>query len=167
MSFILATPGQGSQITPVVEKPMSAPLTYNEQQGALLIDDGTGNWSVCGADPVLIGAVAATSGGPDTTSLAGVGGFNIRGRREIPTGTIGGYLVQNNERFRAKYFGTPPTNPLGQLFGVIRDPADGLWKVDFTETVNTRLKIVGYQNVSPENQPYVIVEFLLANVQQN
>ncbi len=165
MSFILATPGQGSQISPAAEKPMSAPSTYAEQQGALLVDDGSGNWAVCGANPALIGGVAATPGGADTTSLAGVGGFNIRGRKEFPNNTMQAYLTQSFERFRAKYVGAAPANT-GGTYGVVRD-TDGFWKVNFADTVNARVKLIGLQNASPENQPYCLVEFLSAFVQQN
>lgn len=167
MSFISASAGNGQELSPVVEKPMSVPVTYAEQEGALLVDDGNGNWAVCGPDPVLIGAVATTPGGVDTTSLAGVGGFNIRGRKEIPQNVISGTLVQNGMRFLGKYVGTLPA-VAGGLYGVIRDPADGFWKVDFNETVNTRLKLVSLANTgSPEKQNMVIVTFLAANVQAN
>jgi hypothetical protein len=166
MSFIVATSMQGAELMPAIEKPMSSPSTYNEQQGALLIDDGSGNWAVCGANPALIGAVALTPGGPDTTSLAGVGSFNIRGRKEFPNNTMQATPVEDYTLFRAKTVGAAPANPVGSSYGVVRD-TDGFWKVNFADVVNTRFKVTGYQNVSPENQPYVLGQFLAANVQQN
>lgn len=166
MSFIAADMGVGGgAIQPTVEKPMASPTTYAEAQGALLVDDGTGNWAVCGANPALIGAVALTPGGVDVTSVAGVGGFNIRGRKEFPNNTMQGVLVQNSVRFRAKYAGVLPATT-GGSYGVVRD-ADGVWKVNFADAVNTRVKYLGSETASPESQPYVFVMFLSANIQQN
>ena len=166
MSFIAANAGLGDDMSLIVEKPMQLPVTYAEQQGALLVDDGNGNWAVCGANPALIGAVALTNGGADTTSLAGVGGFNIRGRKEFPNNTMQGILVQNSIRFRAKFIGTIPATA-GGSYGVIRD-TDGIWKVDFTNTATPRVKLVNIDNTTtPEKQTYVAVTFLAANVQTN
>lgn len=165
MSFTPAGMAPGGFVPPTVEKPLANPTTYAEQEGALLLDDGAGNWTVCGADPSLIGGVALTPGGVDTTSLAGVGGFNILGRKEFPSGQMQAVLVQGNQRFRARYFGTLPATP-GGSYGVVRD-TDGIWKVDFTDAVNTRVKYLGGETASPESQPYVFVVFLAANVQQN
>jgi hypothetical protein len=51
-------------------------------------------------------------------------------------------------------------------YGVVLD-ADGQWKVDFAEVVNTRLKLVKKLTDAPENRNEVEVVFLAANVQIN
>jgi hypothetical protein len=165
MTFIPADIDGFGAVQPTVEKPMSLPLTYAEDLGAPLIDDGFGNWLVCGPNPPLIGAIALTPGGIDATSLAGVGGFNIRGRKEFPNNTMQATLVQGNKRFRAKYVGTLPATP-GGSFGIIRD-VDGTWKVNFADNVNTRVKYLGGETALPEGQPVIFVTFLAANIQQN
>lgn len=165
MSFRLAVPGQGAMMTPAIEKPMSVPATYAENEGALLIDDGNGNWAVCGPNPPLIGAVAVTPGGNDTTSLAGVGAFNIRGRKEFPTGVMQAIFAGDSQTFLAKFVGTPPTSGRG-MFGVIRD-TDGFWKINFNDTVNQRVLVTSLQTPTPEAQPYALCQFLAAFTQLN
>jgi hypothetical protein len=52
----------------------------------------------------------------------------------------------------------------GGSYGVVKD-SDGKWKVDFSDTTATRVKLVGRRTNSPENLPQVIVTVLAANVQ--
>ena len=166
MTFIPATavmPGSGS--APVIEYPMADPDNYDEEQGALLLNNGDNEWEVCGTDPDEVGAVAVTPGGPNTTSDANVGGFSILGRAEFPRNQMQGYLVQNNVRFRAKYQGDLPATP-GGSYGVTRVVDTG-WVVDFNKTTNVVVRYMGGETDSPESQPYVFVTFLTAVVQQN
>jgi hypothetical protein len=65
--------------------------------------------------------------------------------------------------FSARYIGGLPAAN-GANYGVVRD-TDLYWKVDFTETVNTRLKLVDRRTNSPENIARVLVIFLTANIQ--
>jgi hypothetical protein len=156
MSFMLADTNDSQSLPRTVEKPLAAAQAF--ERGALLLLNGSDQFAECGADPASIAAVAASPAGTDAS------GFNILGKREFPAGYMQAYAIQGNKRFRARYTGSLPGAD-GGLFGVVRD-TDALWKVDFTETVNTRLKIVGRLTNSPENLPEVLVEFLAANVQQ-
>jgi hypothetical protein len=65
--------------------------------------------------------------------------------------------------FRAKYVGSLPAAD-GGSYGVVKD-SDGFWKVDFTDTTATRVKLVGRLTNAPENVPEVLVTFLAANLQ--
>lgn len=140
----------------VIEKPLAGGASFS--QGALCLIDGSGNWAECGADPALVGGVSVGAAGADTS------GFNILARKEFPPNFMQCYWTGNERRFLAKFVGSPPASD-GGSFGVVRD-ADTFWKIDFTEAVNTRLKIVGRRTTAPENQPYFIAVFLAANVQQ-
>jgi len=157
MSFILADAGPGGTIPDIVERPLAS--GYAEEQGALLVVNGSGEYAACGADPPLIAAVANTPGGTDTA------GFNILGHKEFPPGYMQGINVANGRMFRARYAGTLPAADGGQ-YGVVRD-TDGLWKVDFDEVTDTRVTLVGRETNSPESQPYVFVRVLPAFVQPN
>jgi hypothetical protein len=156
MSFVLADTPHGS-VPRMPERALAAGSSF--LQGALLTVNGSGQYAECGADPALIAAVAATPCGTDAT------GFNILGKKEFPPGYMQGINVDPEYRFRAKYIGTLPAAD-GGSYGVVKD-ADGLWKVDFTDTTATRVKLVGRLTNSPENVAQVIVSFLAANVQPN
>lgn len=156
MSFRLAG-AQSQSIPRTVERALAA--GYAEEKGALLLINGSGQYAPCGADPALIAAVAESGGGADTS------GFNILGRKEFPSGFMQAISVDEHLTFRAKYIGALPAAD-GAAYGVIRD-SDGIWKVDFNDTVATRLKLVGRLTDSPENVPEVLVQFLPANIQAN
>lgn len=155
MSFMVAdTPNQA--IPRTVEKPLAAAQAF--EKGALLVANASDQWAECGANPASIGGIAASPAGTDTS------GFNILGKREFPAGFMQAYVVQLNQRFRCRYSGGLPAAD-GGTYGVLRD-TDLLWKVNFADAVNTRVKQVGRLTNSPENLPEVLVEFLAANVQQ-
>lgn len=155
MSFILVEPGVGGTVPRIVEKDLAG--GYAALGGALLLVNGSGQYAECGADPALVAAVANSAGGADTS------GFNILGRKEFPSNRMQGIAVQGFRVFKAKYLGTLPGAD-GGTYGVTRD-SDSFWKVDFAKTGGTaRVTLVGRQTQSPENQPYVLVSFLAANV---
>jgi hypothetical protein len=151
--FILARP-EGQSVPRVVEKDLAAGAAF--EVGALLLVNGSGQYAECGADPVSIAAVAESGAGADTS------GFNILARKEFPSGRMTGTAVRNM-LFRARYVGALPAAD-GGAYGVIKD-ADGFWKVDFNEAVNTRVRMLGRLTDSPINVPEVLVKFLDANVQ--
>jgi hypothetical protein len=156
MSFLLARLKAGH--TPRVrERPLAAGAAGF--RGALLLRDANGAWAECGADPTVIGAIAEADFGATTAIGAHFG------TKEFPPGYMVGMLVQDEVAFRARYVGTLPAAD-GGLYGVVRD-TDGLWKVDFTDTTATRVKLVNRFTNSPENLPEVEVVFLAANVQIN
>lgn len=155
MSFQPAFPEGGpGGVGRVVERDIAASQAWNV--GALLLVDSNGAFAECGADPAAIAAVALAPTGADTS------GFNILGQKAFPPGKMQAATIKGRH-FTAKYVGSLPAAD-GGLYGVVRD-TDGLWKVDFSETTATRLKLVGRRTTSPENIARVIVEFLDANVQ--
>lgn len=155
--FILAaTDTVGAQIPRIVERALAA--GYASGQGALLLLNGSGQFAECGADPALIAAVANGPGGTDTS------GFNILGKKEFPPGYMQGISVASGVKFLSPYMGTLPGAD-GGTYGVTKD-SDGFWKVDFSKTAGSaRCTLLGRETNAPENQPYVIVSFLAANVQ--
>lgn len=155
MSFIPARLRAG--MTPKTkERPLAAGASG--KKGALLLVDANGAYATCGADPAAIAAVAASDYGANAT------GFGL-GTHEFPPGFMQGYSVQDNQPFHAQYVGALPAAD-GGSYGVVLD-ADGQWKVDFGEAVNTRVKLVKKLTDSPENRNRVEVVFLAANVQIN
>jgi len=153
MSFIAARLKSG-HVPPNRELPVAAGEAF--EQGALLLVNASGEYEECAADPAAIAAVSESAFGADTS------GFNRLGVREFPPGMMQGTKVQG-QQFHAEYVGTLPA-AIGGSYGVVRD-TDGRWKVDFDETVETRVKLVGFWTDAPINKNRVFVEFLAANVQ--
>lgn len=156
MSFTLARL-KGRSVPPVRELDVASGAAF--EKGALLVQDANGDWAECGVDPATVGAVAESGYGANTSGFGSIGG-----RKEFPPNRMLGTLVQGETRFRAEFVGTLPA-AVGGSYGVIRD-TDNRWKVDFAETVNTRVK---YLRQIPEELPgtptEVEVVFLSANVQ--
>lgn len=160
IGFQMAAPhvGTGGKMARIIELPIAG--GYAEAQGALILAVA-GAFQACGADPASIGAVSLTPGGADTS------GFNELGRKEFPPLTMQGICLED-QLFLAPYIGTP--GAVNALFGVIRD-SDGVWKVDFNETVNTRLVFLGFPDKSPADaagagqDSLALVRFLAANIQ--
>lgn len=155
--FVLADSTPGGHIGDVVERPLAA--AYAEEQGALLVVNGSGQYAACGANPALVAAVANNAGGTDTS------GFNILGKKEFPAGYMQGINIAEGRRFRAFYVGALPAADGGQ-YGVIRD-ADGFWKVNFNDAVNVVVTLIGRLTNSPESQAEVLVKFLPNIIQAN
>lgn len=153
MSFILDD--ASDLLDSIVERDIVPAAAY--LQGALLVVNGSNQFAECGADPASIAAVACTDVGPDTS------GYNRLGQKNFPPGRIQAIRVTRERRFRGLYVGTLPAVD-GGSYGVVKD-ADNKWKVDFTDTTATRVKLVGRRTNSPENLPQVIVVFLAANIQ--
>lgn len=153
MSFQLAHP-DGVAVPRIVEKTLAA--GYAALEGALLLANASDEFAETGADPASIAAVAVAPGGTDTS------GFNRFGKKEFPPGKMQG-IALSGIVFSARYVGTLP-GANGANYGVVRD-TDTYWKVDFAETVNTRLKLVDRRTASPENIARVLVIFLTANIQ--
>lgn len=154
MSFQMAHP-DGVAVPRVVTRPLAASQAFNA--GALLLVDANGAFAECGADPTSIAAVALGPCGTDAS------GFNILGKKEFPPGYMQGESIRGGKTFSAKYVGSLPAAD-GGAYGVVKD-SDGDWKVDFTDTTNTRLRLVDRRTTSPENIARVLVQFLDANVQ--
>lgn len=163
MSF--APANADGDAVPVCEEMAIDTATYAGNGGALLVQDGA-YIEECGADPATILGVAVSSGGADTD------GFSRTGRKEFPPGKMQYYRLGRGQQFTALYIGTLPDN-VGGEYGVVRD-SDGLWKVDFTDTSATRVrlvrKLVGSLPLTPPAPgtnavPKVVVEFLPAYIQ--
>lgn len=153
MSFQLAHP-DGIRVPRTVEKNLAAAQAFLE--GALLLADASDNYAECGADPASIAGVSVSAAGADTS------GFNRFAKKEFPPGKMQA-IALTGIVFSARYIGGLPAAN-GASYGVVRD-SDLYWKVDFTETVNTRLKLVDRRTNSPENIARVLVIFLTANIQ--
>jgi hypothetical protein len=138
-----------------VNKPLAAGASG--KRGALLLVDANGAYATCGADPAAIAAVAATDYGADTS------GYNRLGTKNFPPGYLQGHAIEAGQLFKAQYVGTLPAAE-GASYGVVLD-SDGQWKVDFSDTTATRVKLVRLLTGSPQNRPEVEVEFLVANTQ--
>lgn len=155
MTFIVATPESG-HIPKVRVRPVVSGGTWS--LGALLLMNANGEYAECGADPALVAAVSEHPVGP------GSGATAPTGRLEFPPNECIGTTVAADRLFTADYAGTLPV-VVGGLFGVVRG-GDGLWRVDFAETVNTRVKLVSIdETASPLSRRRVTVQFLPANVQ--
>lgn len=127
-------------------------------RGAPLVRDSDGAWAECGADPAAIGGFAETDYGIDTS------GFRRIPRGEFPPGYMQASLVTDEQVFRATYTGTLPAAD-GGSYGIVKDGTTGDWSVDFSDTTNTRVKLVGRLTGSPIGQPEVLVVVLPAIVQ--
>jgi hypothetical protein len=156
MSFILARL-KGRSIPRVREEDYAVGTTC--ETGALMVLNASSQWAECGADPAAIGGVCEHPIGANTTGFGAIGG-----RREFPQGRATVTLVQDEVAFRARYVGSLPAN-IGGSYGVVRD-TDGQWKVDFSDTTNTRVKYVRQIPIElPATPSEVEVVFLAANVQ--
>ena len=153
MSFVLAEP-HGVAAPKIRQLPLAAASSF--AQGALLVVNGDGAYAQCAADPASVAAVAATPAGTDAT------GFNMLGTKEFPPGYMQGILVGDDVPFRAKYTGTLPAAN-GGSYGVV--VSGGQWVVDFSDTTNLVVKLIGRFTDSPENIAQVKVTFLAAVVQ--
>jgi hypothetical protein len=154
MSFQLAYP-QGRAVPRTIEKNLAG--GYSALEGALVLLDASDNFAECGADPAAIAGVTVSPGGTDTS------GFVRFGKKEFPPGKMQAINWNPDIAFSARYVGGLPAAN-GGLYGVVRD-TDLYWKVDFTETVATRCKLVDRRTSSPENIARVIVIPLASSVQ--
>ncbi len=155
MTFIVARL-HGTKVPPVKELPVAVDEEF--ETGALLIRDGDGAWAECGADPTVVGAIAESGFGPDTS------GFNRLGHKEFPPGMMQATKVQGEQPFHAEYTGTLPA-AAGGAYGVVRG-ADSLWRVDFSDTTNQVIRLVSIEwTQAPLNKNRVEVVFLPGVVQ--
>lgn len=127
-------------------------------RGSPLVRNSDGAWEECGADPAAIGGFAETDYGADTS------GFRRLGRGEFPPGYMQATLVTDEQVFRATYTGTLPAAD-GGSYGVVKDGTTGDWSVDFSDTTNARVKLVGRLTDSPIGQSEVLVVVLPTIVQ--
>lgn len=112
------------------------------RSGSLLLVNGSDQWEECGADPALIGGVALDEVGD------GVGPLVPTGRREFPLFNAGAIVVTPDTLFSGPYVGVPQIGNYGVVKGT-----DGIWRVDFTETVNTRVRVV---DVKGATEPFTV-----------
>lgn len=154
MTFILGAPN-GQSINRVRVRPVVAAGVW--ELGAALLINAAGEWAECGADPALIGGFSEHAVGTGSGALYPVG------TKEFPPGKCIASLAEGNI-FSADYVGTLPANA-GGSYGIVKG-ADGLWRVDFAETVNTRVLLVSIdEELAPTNRHRVQIRVLPANVQ--
>ncbi len=112
------------------------------KSGAAIFVNASDQWEECGADPALIGGFSLDEVGD------GVGPLVPIGRREFPPYTCSGLLTTESVVFAGPYVGTPQIGNFGLLKG-----ADGIWRVDFAETTNTRVRVV---DVDGATEPFTV-----------
>lgn len=152
MSF-MAIPGRGG-VTPLVREKA---ITGTWEAGSLLTVNGSDQFAEAGADPATVNAVALHAVG------SGSGAQYPVGRKEFPPNRAQACWSGHEFGFTADYTGTLPANA-GANYGVVKD-SDSKWKVDFSETVNTRLTLTDISfTVAPLSQRRVRIKFLTANV---
>ncbi len=128
--------------------------------GALLyVDVPTGTWRECGADPTIVQGVAECAAGAGVITS---GALTPLGVREFPPGKMQATLVKPNTKFLALYSGTLPAQA-GDKYGVVRD-ANGVWRVDFSDTTNDVVLLVRIFNTDPLAFEYVEVTFITAEL---
>lgn len=105
------------------QKTDAAAQTY--KQGALLFLDGSGNTTECGADPAAIYALAN-----------GPAGLHPEGSTQTTVTELG-----SGQRVWMPVSSAPTkADNEGREYGVAKD-ADGIWVVDLTDIVNTRVYV--------------------------
>jgi len=153
MTFI-PVPGRGGVLPLAREKAVASGGAWED--GGLLLVNASNEYAECAADPASIFAVALHAVG------AGSGALYPVGRKEFPPNRAQGIWAGHEFGFIADYAGTLGTP--NTAYGVVRS-ADTFWRVDFAETVNTRLTLTDIaQTVAPLSQRRVRVKFLTANV---
>lgn len=122
----------------------AAAQTY--KQGALIVLDGSGNVTECGADPALIYGLAN-----------GPAGKHPEGALVTTTSKLG-----TGEQAWMPFSVAAPTKALYQNkpMGVAKD-ADGIWVIDVADAVNTRVFIM----LVDEDMKMGLVSVLAANRQ--
>lgn len=94
------------------------------KQGAFVVLDGSLNVTECGADPALIFGIAA---GPAGKHPEGATATTI-------------FRAEANTKFMLPFSVAAPTKAAheNKAFGIVKD-ADGIWTIDTTDTVATRV----------------------------
>lgn len=103
---------------------LSEAATQTLVTGNLVYQNGSGYIAECGADPASIYGIAAEAG--HNTVAAG-------------TNTLAVYRIRPGELYVAKSNTTTDQAHVGLNYGVVNDSS--VWKVDISETVNTRVFI--------------------------
>jgi hypothetical protein len=137
---IPATPAAGNRDNTYL--PLAAAQTF--KLGALVLLDGSANVTECGADPATIYGIAAHDAGKDPQDATKV----IL------------YKLFEGQKFWMQCSADPVAANRGISYGVAKD-ADGVWYVDFTDTVATRVYVHDVDTATKR----VLVSVLAANRQ--
>lgn len=119
-------------------------------EGALVyFDTGDQLLKECGADPALILGVARCS---------------VADRAINPQSFIPVDVIEPTQSWVMSSATTPAATNLATAYGVVK--TSGYWKVDTSDTSNTRLVVVGYSPMSGQQGPeHFVVKFTAANLQ--
>lgn len=112
--------------------------------GALVVLDGSGNVTECGADPALIYGMALEPAGKDPEGTYTIVAVAYEGQKFWLECTSNPTIAANQS----------------QSYGVVKD-ADGIWVVDLTDTTNKRV----FVHQVDEDTHRVLVSVLAANRQ--
>lgn len=125
-------------------------------QGSPLIVHTDGTFREAGADPSTIAAIALHDVG------TGSGAEFPTGTKEFPAGVAQAVLLKPGMKFTAQFVGAMGT--VGTAYGIVKG-ADGIWRIDFSETSTTQFRLVKSFAVSPLNAPLVEVVVITAAIQ--
>lgn len=132
-------------------------------KGSLVLLDANGLLNLCGADPASILGVAlsAQGGGPGFSAANSPIAVNFSTANEdlVSVAIANRETIFSGKMTNAGNIVTPTQAMVGDSYGVVNTA--GIWTVDQTETVNTRLTIV---DVDIANT-LVFFKFLNANLQ--
>jgi len=134
---------------PVVRHfPVDTSATFTA--GALVyFDTGDQLLKECGADPSLILGVARCS---------------VADRAINPQSLIPVDVIEPTQSWTMSSATTPADTHLMTAYGVVK--TSGYWKVDTTDTSNTRLVVTGYSPRAGQQGPeHFVVKFTAANLQ--
>ena len=106
---------------PAEEQTLAAAQTF--KLGAAVLLDGAQNIAECGADPAAIRGFAAHPAGT---------GF--------PATKVLVWKAWEGQKFWMAGSSNPTKANIGQNYGIVKD-ANGIWTVDLTDAVNTRLHV--------------------------
>jgi hypothetical protein len=156
MSFQLESPGPGGGLpTTARQKKVASGGAW--KKGNILTVNASDEYAQIAttADPALntMAAIALHDVGTGTGALYPIGVM------EFPPGYAQAWAIREGLRFTAEYTGTLPATA-GGSYGIIYD-TDTRFKVDFSDTTNTRVKLVEIDWTKPPlSRGRVTVQFL-------
>lgn len=128
------------QSLPTIEEYDVADSETTFEKGSLLLLT-SGELVEAGADPGEVDFVSLSAHGAEPAGLSGASGFNRLGTRGFPPGRMQGVRVADNVYFSAEFVGDVEAAVVGTFYGVVKG-ADGIWRVDLTDTGNDVVELV-------------------------
>lgn len=154
MSFRLAKPDTSGGVPRVVTLEVNTGQEWTK--GAPLVISSGKYSEATSPDPTGFSAIALHDVGE------GSGPEFPLGRKEFPPNVAGAIALRPTDEYTAKYTGTLGT--IGSSYGIALN-ADDEWVVDFSDTTNTCVKLIGTEQAEGVlNVDRVRVTFLAADI---